>query len=656
MLHSLFLLLCLCMAQLPEAQLSAAHASPQAPYFETTPCPVTVPEGTICGNLVVAENRANPTSRSIRVAVIILKAKSASPLPDPIVYLEGGPGGSAIESAGFWAGSPLLESRDIILFEQRGTHYSDPFLTCPEITDEGILNFQRDIGFEEEIASETRVAAGCRDRLRAEGADLSAYNSAAIAADLKDLRLVLGIQQWNLYGVSYGTRVALGAMRADPDGIRSVVLDSVYPPQYNSLVRPIPDAGEAFDRLFAACDANPACSTAYPDLRSRFYALIARLDANPIHISIFRQDTRQRLELLMTGGDVANLLYFAMYSADLLPFIPLIVQELEQGKNTVIMPLMDLAVQIYFLAIANGMYLSVECYDRAGMDNLELARQLAAPYPALKHFTLFRSLRASCSVWGAGNPDPVEYLPVESAVPTLLLSGELDPITPPSTATETAQYLSNHYLYILPARAHAVSFGPCADHIAANFFDDPTHAPDTACIAALPSAHFYLPEQVYVTPTLYLFTQKVFGESDLLILAILALAIALMLVELLLWPLRLLKRKKVATPAPRWNLWARLWSTLTSLLNLGFLVGLVLTGFQTLTRDSYLVAFGVPSEARPWFWLPWAAPVLALGLLGFTICLWNTGTWKLTARLHYTLLTLSAILLCLVYFQLNIYS
>ncbi|HZU86226.1 MAG TPA: alpha/beta hydrolase, partial [Anaerolineaceae bacterium] len=624
--------------------------------FETTPCPVTVPDGTVCGNLVVMENRANPASRTIRVAVVILKARSAAPLPDPIVYLEGGPGASAIEFAGFWAGSPYLENRDIILFEQRGTHYSDPFLDCPEVTEQGIQNFQRDIGFEAEIASEAEVTARCRDRLRAAGVDLSAYNSAAIAADLKDLRTVLGIQQWNLYGISYGTRAALGALRADPEGIRSVVLDSVYPPQYNSLVRPIPDAGEAFDRLFAACAADPECQAAYPNLRARFYALIERLDTAPLRFSIIRQDTGKTVDLLMTGGDVANLIFFGMYNADILPYVPVMVENLEQGRSSILIPLMDMAVQVYTMAIANGMYLSVECYDRAGMDDPALADQLAAAYPALQHFTLFRSLRANCAVWGAGSPDPAEYLPVESDVPALLLSGQFDPITPPAPAAETARYLAHSFHYVFPAQAHAVSLGGCGDSITRQFIDAPTREPDSSCIGAMPAIHFYNPEQLYATPVLYIFSQRVLASSDLLQLVVLGLSLVFLLVEVLAAPLRFLRsRKKSVLPAPRAARWARAWSGLAVLVNLGFLVGLVLVGFETLTRDSFMVAFGVPAEARALFWLPWAAPLLALGCLVCCAWLWNKRIWNAAARVQYTLLTLSLVALCWLYFQWGVF-
>ncbi len=656
MLRSLLLLFCLSASLLTGAPSLPTQTTPQPPYFEAAPCPVAVPDGTVCGNLVVAENRANPAGRTIRVAVVIIRSTSPSPQPDPIVYLEGGPGASALESAGFWASSPLREQRDIILFEQRGTHYSDPYLTCPEVVEVGILNFQRDLGFEAEIADEAGAAARCRDRLAAAGVDLSAYNSDAIAADLKDLRQALGIRQWNLYGVSYGTRAALEAMRADPTGIRAVVLDSVYPPEYNSLVMPVYEAGRAFDRVFAACQADPACQAAYPDLRERFYALVARLDASPIPITLTRADTHETVSLQMTGGDVAELIYFGMYTVEIIPYIPFMIENLERGNSAVLMPLLDMAVQAFTTSIANGMYYSVECYDRAGMDDPDLSAQLGANYPQLAHFTLFRALRAVCAVWGAGSPDPAEYLPVESSIPTLLLAGALDPITPPDTTADlTAPHLSNRFYYVFPARSHAVSFTPCADSVMRQFFDDPTRAPDTSCIASIQPVRFYTPGQLYPTPTLYLFSQRVLGGSSPFQLILLGVCLVFLLVEALLILLRglraLLKRRAPAAASPAPARAARWVSGLGVLVNLLFLGGLVAVGFQTLTADTFMVAFGVPASARPLFWLPWIAALLALAVAGLCAWLWKSRTWTAGARVQYTLLALSLLGLAWLYLQ-----
>lgn len=202
-----------------------------APRFEPSACPIQIPAGARveCGFLAVPENRTRPDSRTIRLAVAILKSRSENPAPDPIVYLAGGPGASALleKPLGWWLDSPFPDNRDFILFEQRGTRFSEPFLNCPEEDTAAILDPGENNG------SYLNAALQCRDRLLSQGVDLTAYNSVASAADLEDLRAVLGYAEWNLYGVSYGTRLALSAMRDNPAGIRSVILDSTLPLQAN---------------------------------------------------------------------------------------------------------------------------------------------------------------------------------------------------------------------------------------------------------------------------------------------------------------------------------------------------------------------------------------------------------------------------------------
>ena len=210
----------------------------QAPRFEPSPCPAlpTLAQAR-CGYLVVPEDRSRPTGRTIRLIVAIIPARSALPEPDPVVYLAGGPGGIAILEAQILVNAGLNCDRDLILMDQRGTLYSEPALTCPQVDQffVHILGLPLD-------APSTRLlhaaaARTCYLRLAATGSDLSAYNTTENAADFADLRTALGITQWNVFGVSYGTNLALTLMREHPEGIRSMTLDSVEPPSVVNVGR-----------------------------------------------------------------------------------------------------------------------------------------------------------------------------------------------------------------------------------------------------------------------------------------------------------------------------------------------------------------------------------------------------------------------------------
>ena len=211
----------------------------RAASYETTPCPqpniagfpdLDFPSDVRCGYLTVLENRAKPDGRRIRIFVMRAPAVSATPKPDPIVYLSGGPGGAGSFEVAFMVEHGLNADREVIFVDQRGTHHADPRLGCPEweqyVYDAVSLPFAA----ESTTAADAAAVKACRDQWAATGVDLAAYNSTENAADIAELRVALGIDSWNVYGVSYGSKLALIVLRDHPQGIRSVVLDSVSPP------------------------------------------------------------------------------------------------------------------------------------------------------------------------------------------------------------------------------------------------------------------------------------------------------------------------------------------------------------------------------------------------------------------------------------------
>jgi len=266
--------------------------------FSEEECPFSVPDGVQvdCGYLLTPERHANPDGAQLYLAVAIIRARSGAAEPDPIIYLEGGPGGSALSGIDGWVNAALGENRDIILVDQRGTGYSEPGLFCE------FYNYDFDI---EEVDSVTHHAA-CVENLRADGIDVSAYNSAESAADVALLIEALGYEQVNLYGISYGTRVALTVMRDYPDLIRAVVLDSPFPPHVNGFEEQAPNGWAAMQALFDACDADPDCADAFPDLEGRLSDFLVSLEDETL---VFEGEDG---ETEYTADDVVNELFQLM--------------------------------------------------------------------------------------------------------------------------------------------------------------------------------------------------------------------------------------------------------------------------------------------------------------------------------------------------------
>ena len=248
------------------------------PRIERGECAVPIPqnEKPDCGYLVVYEDRRANKGRTIRLPFIIMKSDSATPLADPIIYTSGGPGSSSLGQVRNRGYIPYLKNRDYILFEQRGTKYAQPNLECPEVNDAQIDSAKKNLNDKGAAKAELKAVRGCRDRFVRQGINLSAYNSAASAADIEDLRRLLGYEKWNLYGISYSTRLMLTVLRYYPNGVRSVVLDSVLPPSVGYDETSVDGVMRALNAIFASCKADTECNAAFPNLEKQFYALIEK--------------------------------------------------------------------------------------------------------------------------------------------------------------------------------------------------------------------------------------------------------------------------------------------------------------------------------------------------------------------------------------------
>ncbi len=380
--------------------------------FQEAHCPFPLGAGLVegrdvsCGFLTVPEDRSLSQSPTIRLAVAIFKTPSSHPDPDPVLVLGGGPGGPQLATTGplITASNLILVApdRDFILLDQRGAGYSQPSLSCQ--------------------ANESLQA--CHDRLVKEGINLNAYTTLESAADVHDLVRALGYQQVNLEGVSYGTRLALTVMRLFPADVRSVVLDSVLPPQVNHFTK-IPHAAvRAFDVLFHRCATDPHCNAAYPKLQAIFYQLVADLNTTSITFQVTPQ-TGNSITVHFTGNDLVLWLRGALYETRLIPQLPAVIFHIRQRDYTQL-------AQIYGTSINDtmswGLFYSVMCGEDAAFTTrhaLQTSVQGLPPQaqPALLDFSL--SEFSVCQFWGSKPVPVVQKEPVTSTIPTLILQGEL---------------------------------------------------------------------------------------------------------------------------------------------------------------------------------------------------------------------------------------
>ncbi len=488
------------------AVVAAAPAAPPAPRaaayeprFEPAPCPIALPAGATveCGVLYVPEDRSTPDGPQVALAVAILRSSSPTPAPDPVIYLEGGPGGTALYSIERWIAIGLHAERDVIVIDQRGTGFSEPALDCPEVSNFTLRYLRSPEWFQRD------GLLVCRRRLASEGVLLKAYHSAANAADIDDLRQALGYEQVNLFGISYGTRLALTVMRDYPQHIRSVTLDSTYPPQIDLYAEYPANVVRAFDALFDGCAADAACAAAYGDVRGKFYGMVERLNERAVLLTLTEPRSGTETPVVMTGDSMVGLLFLLLYDTNVIPQLPRVMALAADGDYA---PLEELLAAVYFSSMepeaglqdlnngfSEGMYYSVQCQDEMPFTDTAALKLRAAAVPVLEQYFLdgFDLDQVMCRIWRVPARPDLENVSVQSDIPTLILAGQYDPITPPAWGQRAAESLPQSYYFEFPGYGHGVSVdGPCATSVLLAFLRDPSVAPDGSCVAALPPLAF----------------------------------------------------------------------------------------------------------------------------------------------------------------------
>ncbi|HEX8033900.1 MAG TPA: alpha/beta fold hydrolase [Ktedonobacterales bacterium] len=475
----------------------------RAARFQSGKCPFTLSttfvqgKNVFCGNLIVPEDRANARSPMIQVAVARFKTPSAHPASDPIIFLQGGPGGRIIEDvAGIIIGGKLgltaqFGNHDVILVDQRGTGYSHPSLQCPEVVNLQYLTDQK-LTAQQQTDMQNDGLKTCRAHLASQGVNPGAYTTLSDAADIHDLIQTLGFAQVDLYGVSYGTRLALEVMRAYPQHVRSVILDSTVPAQ-SRLITSIPaSTARVFKALFDGCAADATCNAKYPQLGSVFYSLVTSLNAQPLTFTATDSNTNKDYTVLFTGDQLSSLLFTSFYATSAIPYLPAMIYQIKQGDTRLASVLFG--ALMFDTSVSIGMYFSVECAEDisfATPHDVDVAAQAYPPQIRADDLVSLQGEITGCHLWNVPQAPTSEQQPVASAIPTLVMEDAYDPITPPSNGILAAKTLSNSYQFLFPGLGHgAFLFNDCPTSIGLAFYANPTTKPDGSCIATMGEPQF----------------------------------------------------------------------------------------------------------------------------------------------------------------------
>ncbi|HEX2081230.1 MAG TPA: alpha/beta hydrolase [Longimicrobium sp.] len=474
-------------AALAAALALPAPAAAQAPAFIEHPCRDDLP-GARCGTVTVPENREQPGGRTIALNVIVLPARAPERAREAVIFFAGGPGQPSTPMAGGFARqfAALREDRDLLFVDQRGTGRSAP-LQCRLRDPADPQSYLGDY-------FPPAAVARCLDELRGR-ADLTRYGYPELAHDVDAVRAALGYERLDLWGGSYGTRAAQVYMRTYPHRVRSAVLQGVVPPGYLQPAAYAQDVEAALAGLFAECRVDAACHAAFPDPARELRQVAERLESRPAAAEIVDPQSGARLRLTLTRDAFADMIRKLLYEPALASMTPFVVHRAWEGdfRPAARLALMDrrnAAEGIWW-----GLTLSVTCSeDVAFIDSAAAARDNGRTF--LGDYRV-RQQTAACRGWPRYSPPADYHALVRLEIPTLLVSGALDPVTPPRWAERALQALPNGVHVVVPHAGHSYNgmrgAAACMDPIILRFYQQGSaRGLDTSCVQRIQRPPFVI--------------------------------------------------------------------------------------------------------------------------------------------------------------------
>jgi pimeloyl-ACP methyl ester carboxylesterase len=483
-LWAMVLLLTGCVSRPPAASVPAPmDASEAEPGIEWAQVPPELGEGLRdslrFGYLEVPADHGEPDGARIRLAVGILPARTATPAPDPVVFITGGPGANGIELfAQRFAESHewdrLRERRDLVIMDPRGHGYSDPRLPRGPLNSDYRLcdEFGPAGGFAPESVQVSNTA-GCRRVLLAKGVRPETLSSVQVAHDLELLRRALGATQLNLIGISYGSRIAAEAVRQVPMAIRAVWYSAPFPPGLREGRDPRESQDEVVGTLIGRCAAHVRCQKAYPRLQIEYDSVMARLHRSPARITVPEAFSPEGT-VVIDDGLLLRMLSELLRNRHRAARVPLHIHMLaEQGENALARIGLEVMRSVDTLSVAAGTHLAFRCNDRN-------VSRTSSPH-----------LQQRCRAWVGAAYDGGYAEPLRSDIPGLITVGEFDRLVTHAARLLAAGLPRAHWL-ILPWEGHMWT-AACAPHMATLFFEAPERAPDTSCMDFIPPIEFVVP-------------------------------------------------------------------------------------------------------------------------------------------------------------------
>ncbi|MEO6347996.1 MAG: alpha/beta fold hydrolase [Aquaticitalea sp.] len=433
-----------------------------------------------CYVIPVLKNSLKPSDEKFSLAVVVAPALNESK-QEPLLYLHGGPGYATLGNVPRYLESSswklIREKRSLIFFDYRGTGFSEPTL-CPDMEDALSLFSKNNASTEARQAYKMSLYKECASQLFSSGIDVSTFNSAQLAEDAESVRSALQIDSWNVYGVSFGTTVALNLLRNHGETINSMILDSPFPPNapWLDFVRPFETCFKVLEKKISD---NPDGLSHFPSIRTDFTNAVKRLNKTPA--SIIENEGWEANKY--SGDDFAWSIWTAMLNPKTIPFVPLAIREVGSGNDSILPKwIAAFSGPDSFGRFSEPQSNAILCYESRPQTASDTKESLLMAYPDFSSFAIdFEG--ELCDAWQPRSASSQAFEAVTSKVPVLILAGEYDPVCPPLFAEITSKTLSKSTLIIVPSASHAaIHVDDCIRNIANSFISNPKVTPQIECV------------------------------------------------------------------------------------------------------------------------------------------------------------------------------
>lgn len=420
--------------------------------------------------LSVPENWDKIHERKIALAVSVLKSKTTAK-KEPVVFIQGGPGGNTITEIMFWVNHPLRKNHDIILIDLRGTGFSQPQL-CPDLGKKFFEILSKNQSDEQDVKDKVQVSLACQQDMIDQGIDMGAYNSISVANDLHALKNALKIPTWNVYGVSYGTFISQTYAKIYAQDVHTLTLDSSIPNISQYYTHNTKNYVQSLNKVFNDCRKNPKCGKEYPDLEEVYYNNIAELSKRPLTVTI-DQAIIPSGKFTYNAEDYKIAIQQSLYDKKLAEVLPLLIYQFKERNTATLAGLVRAFSGA--LSLNYGSYFCFTCNEAVPSNHLKKYDSISSQYKKLQGgLSFYRSDFNVCSEWNKQDPHLLPGLSLINDNPfrVLILSGGLDPITPDYFAKETAQnfkrnvQIINGYTY-----GHGLGYTETGANIINNFIE-----------------------------------------------------------------------------------------------------------------------------------------------------------------------------------------